>query len=108
MPRPPKRNSGGTIFFRARNDGEGLLFAKFKEIMARDGFTYHDKFLPVIEAVVVSDNPQLKFVQQGDALVLNKTVPPTERIFGPRKMTCEHCRGEGCENCAGQGVVYLE
>lgn len=95
------------ILFGPSNDDEHELFRKFKEIMRRDGLTYRDKFLPTIQATVAADNPQLKFVQAGDNLVLNKTVAKPE-TFPPRKVVCEHCKGAGCPDCSGYGTVIVE
>jgi hypothetical protein len=109
MPRPPDPKSKSLrISFDPRNDEERELFRRFKALVGRDEETYLAVFLPIMQARVNGDNPQLKFVQRGDNLVLNKSVPARREIFGPRKITCENCHGAGCEHCGGHGVVYIE
>jgi len=96
------------IFMRARNDEEKLLFQKFKELIRRDNESYADVFVPIIQSRVQADNPQLKFVQRGEALVLNKTLSSERKVTTPKTEPCQKCKGAGCEWCGGHGTVIIE
>ena len=109
LTRPPDPKSKTPhIFLRARNDAETLLFLKFKDLIRRDNESYSDVFLPIIEARVQTDNPQLKFVQHGENLILNKTVLPEQKHYGPKTEPCPSCKGAGCSDCGGHGTVLVE
>ena len=96
MTRRALGEGSGAIHFRPRNLEEIEKFLKFKALLARDNESYLDVFLPIIDARVRADNPQLRFVQNGNNLRLNKTIPkPGTDIPGARvyeiKVTCEFC-----------------
>ena len=112
MTRPPDPKSKTTgIFISARNDEEKELVRKFKGVCRKDNYEYMDVFLPIIQAKVRADNPQLHFRPIGNQLVLSKKIPDASRgDLNPRvtKVTCLKCGGEGCQHCRFDGWVTEE
>lgn len=92
--------------FRARNDLEKEKLKQFRRICRKDDYEYTDLFMPVIDRVIASDNPQLHFVKTSEALILSKNLLPAPKV--EIKITCGRCGGEGCQFCAQLGFYYEE
>jgi len=107
MARSPNPNSKSPyLTMRARNDAEEIKLKELRRICRKDNLQYMDVFLPVIDRLILEDNPQLHFVATTDQLILSKN--PTPAPQPDVKITCTHCGGEGCQRCGQLGFHYEE
>jgi hypothetical protein len=100
-----------------RNEQEFLKLKKFRGVCRKDNYEYTDLFMPVIDRVIESDNPQLHFNVVADDLVLNKNMKPDEEKPDSHhiEVDCSECSGSGenrwggsCRGCNGIGKVGVE
>lgn len=113
---PDPESESWSITFRARNGDEFLKFKKFRGVCRKDNYEYTDLFMPIVDRVVESDNPQLHFNIADEALVLNKNVKEQEQEPDHHvEVDCPECSGSGetrwggsCRYCNGIGKVGVE